>query len=242
MSQSSISSSPYAVPTCHHLHASYSHVTLRAWASGAAVASRKSPLVWPLFLLASDSQAKQPIPSLPGQYRWGVDRLPEALDGPVSHGLGAVLLFGVQPDAARKDSAGSSADAPDAPVPAAVKLLRARYPGLLVMVDLCLCGYTSHGHCGVLRPTAEMAADITVASGCSSASATQPAWEIDNAASVARIAEVALAFARAGAHVIAPSDMMDGRVGAIKAALRECVLRRKRSAPVPPRDALYSQL
>jgi porphobilinogen synthase len=226
MSQSSyynLPGSSYAVPTPSHLHASYSHATLRAWASGGASATRKSPLVWPLFLLASDSQAKQPIPSLPGQYRWGVDRLPEALDGPVSHGLRAVLLFGVQPDAARKDAAGSGADAADAPVPAAVRLLRARYPSLLVMVDVCLCGYTSHGHCGVLRQTVEAAADITVASGCSASSAAAPAWEIDNAASVARIAEVALAFARAGAHVIAPSDMMDGRVGAIKAALRECV-------------------
>jgi porphobilinogen synthase len=191
----------FSVPTEHHLHAGYSHAVLRRWAAGPAASPSKSALVWPLFLLSGDASAKQPIASMPGQFRWGVARLAEALDGPVARGLRAVILFGVEPDAARKDAVGSGADAPGAPVPAAIAFIRARYPDVLVMADVCLCGYTSHGHCGVLREAAG-------------------AWALDNAASVTRLGAVALAFARAGAHVLAPSDMMDGRVGAIKAALR----------------------
>lgn len=186
----------YTVPSSSHLHASYSHSTLQAWSSEGASHLPPSSLVWPLFLL-DDPDARQPIASLPGQCRWGVSRLPEALDGPVSQGLSAVLLFGVVEDASRKDARGSAADAPGSSVLLACAALVARYPRLLVMVDLCLCGYTDHGHCGILSGR-----------------------DIDNAASVTRLAEVAVAFAAAGAHVIAPSDMMDGRVGAIKAALR----------------------
>jgi porphobilinogen synthase len=190
---------PYVVPPASHLHSSYSHPLLRSWSSQHADAIPPAALVWPLFLL-EDASAKQAIPSMPGQYRWGCARLGEALDGPVARGLRAVLLFGVlEGGGAAKDGAGSAADAPGAPVPAACAYLRARYPQLLVMVDLCLCGYTDHGHCGIVQ-------------GASGA--------IDNAASVARLAAISVAFARAGAQVIAPSDMMDGRVGAIKAALR----------------------
>ena len=189
-------STPYTVPSASHLHAAYAHPLLQSWSSDHAAHLPPQALVWPLFLL-DDPTARQPIPSMPGQCRWGVDRLPEALDVPVSRGLSAVLLFGVVEDAARKDARGSAADAPCSSVLLACAALRARYPGLLIMVDLCLCGYTDHGHCGVLAGRA-----------------------IDNAASVARLAEVAVAFAAAGAGVIAPSDMMDGRVGAIKDALR----------------------
>ena len=189
----------YEVPPSSHLHAGYSHPLLRSWSSQHADAVPAAALVWPLFLLP-DAAAKQAIASMPGQHRWGVGRLGEALDAPVAAGLRAVLLFGVLEGAAGKDGVGSGADAPGAPVPAACAYLRARYPQLLVMVDLCLCGYTDHGHCGIVQP------------GGSGA--------IDNAASVARLAAIAVAFARAGAQVIAPSDMMDGRVGAIKAALR----------------------
>jgi porphobilinogen synthase len=198
---------PYTVPVSSHLHASYSHPVLRAWSCGSA-----SPLpstatfVWPLFLVSGPSGVREPIASMPGQYRWSVDRLPEALEKPVAEGLRAVLLFGVQPDASMKDAHGSGADMSDSVVCAAIRLLRKLYPDLLIMCDVCLCGYTSHGHCGVLtRGTSESDAG---------------GWLIDNDASIARISSMAIAFARAGAHVIAPSDMMDGRVGAIKAALR----------------------
>ena len=132
-----------------HLHAAYSHTTLQAWSSEGASTLPPSSLVWPLFLL-DDATARQPIASLPGQCRWGVSRLPEALDGPVAAGLSAVLLFGVVDDASRKDARGSAADAPGSSVLLACAALRERYPKLLIMVDLCLCGYTDHGHCGIL--------------------------------------------------------------------------------------------
>ena len=203
---------PYTVPVSSHLHASYSHPVLRAWNCGSA-----SPLpstatfVWPLFLVSGPSGVREPIVSMPGQYRWSVDRLPEALEKPVAEGLRAVLLFGVQPDASMKDARGSGADAPDSVVCAAIRLLRKLYPDLLIMCDVCLCGYTSHGHCGVLtRNSTSSESDGGGGGG----------WFIDNAASITRISSMAIAFARAGAHVIAPSDMMDGRIGAIKAALR----------------------
>ena len=87
---------------------------------------------------------------------------------------------------------------PDSPVICAIRKLRSLYPALLIMCDLCLCGYTSHGHCGILRKD----------------------HSVDNAASIARLGEIAAAYAVAGANVIAPSDMMDGRVLAIKQALQ----------------------
>lgn len=190
---------PYRVPVSHLVHPSFGHPLLASWSSVLSDgAVPPASLVWPLFLVDADD-AVEPIASMPGQYRWGVGRLAEALDVPVARGLRAVLLFGVLGDARCKDGAGSSADAPGSPVLRAIALLRARYPSLLVMCDVCLCGYTDHGHCGVLAPGA--------------------AGDIDNDASVARVAAVGLAFARAGAHVLAPSDMMDGRVGAIKDAL-----------------------
>ena len=192
-------SAPYCVPHSSIIHSSFSHPLLRSWSSEHCDSIPASSLCWPLFLL-EDSGAKQAIASMPGQHRWGSGRLAEALDGPVSQGLCSVLLFGVLEDASAKDGRGSAADQASSPVVTACAYLRARYPTLLVMVDVCLCGYTSHGHCGIMREEG--------GSGV-----------IDNAASVARLAEISVAFARAGAQVIAPSDMMDGRVGAIKAAL-----------------------
>ena len=96
-----------------------------------------------------------------------------------------------------KDSHGSQADAVSTPVIQVLPLLRERFPGLLLVVDVCLCPYTDHGHCGILSDDGS----------------------IDTPPSCQRIAEVALAYAKAGAHVVAPSDMMDGRIAAIKDAL-----------------------
>jgi porphobilinogen synthase len=186
------------------LHPSYSHPVLQDWACEGANVLPKSALVWPLFVLQDDG-AKQPIAAMPGQCRWGSGRLREALDEPVRRGLKAVILFGVMEDEAVKDAHATPADAAGAPVLRAIAVLRAAYPGLLLIVDLCLCAYTSHGHCGLMVP----------------AEGVPGGMAIDNAASIARLAAVAVSFARAGANVIAPSDMMDGRVGAIKAGLRE---------------------
>lgn len=135
---------------------------------------------------------------MPEQYRWGVNRLAEGLDKPVAQGLAAVLLFGVIDDEKLKNDTGTAADSPTSPVIKAITKLRTLYPNLLIICDLCLCAYTSHGHCGIVH------AD----------------YSINNSASITRLGEMAVSFAKAGAHVIAPSDMMDGRIGAIKEALR----------------------
>ncbi|KAH9514565.1 hypothetical protein Btru_025663 [Bulinus truncatus] len=176
------------------LHGGYSHPTLRSWQSQGTIITPDN-LMYPLFIV-DDSDAVQEIKSMPGQSRYGVNRLQEAVAPLVEKGLKAVLLFGV-PEKLIKDERGSAADAPNTPVIEAVKLLRSKFPSLLVACDVCLCPYTSHGHCGYLRP------DGT----------------IDNEPSIERLGEIAVAYAQAGCQVIAPSDMMDGRIGSIKKAL-----------------------
>ncbi len=180
---------PYSVPEAHHLHPRYATEELRAREAEAEVAAED--LVYPLFITDRPG-AREPIDAMPGQYRWSVDRLEEVVAPLVRKDLRAVLLFGVP--TGHKDGRGSNADTP---VVEAVRLLRKTLPDLQVITDVCLCAYTDHGHCGILKP------DGT----------------IDNEASIARLAEVATAYAEAGAHIVAPSDMMDGRVGAIKHAL-----------------------
>ncbi|XP_014662248.1 PREDICTED: delta-aminolevulinic acid dehydratase-like isoform X2 [Priapulus caudatus] len=135
--------------------------------------------------------------ALPGQARYGVEKLESVLKPLVDNGLKAVLLFGV-PMALPKDQRGSCADSPNTPTILAIIKLRELFSDLLIACDVCLCAYTNHGHCGILHE------DGT----------------INNSASVNRLAEVALQYAKAGCHVVAPSDMMDGRVKAIKDALK----------------------
>ena len=199
----------YTVPNAHRLHAGYSHAALRAYQRDAGPLTA-AHLVYPIFI-TDKPDALEPIASLPGQYRYvslsasrpadkhariGVDRLAGVIGPLVEKGLASVLVFGV-PTTVEKDATGTPADAAKSPVVEGVALLRRVFPSLLVMCDLCLCAYTNHGHCGILTD----------------------AGIIDNAASATRLGEVAVSYARAGAHVIAPSDMMDGRVGAIKHAL-----------------------
>lgn len=138
---------------------------------------------------------------MPNQYRWGVNRLDEFLRPLVDRGLQSVILFGV-PVLKEKDPVGGLADDTQGPVICAIRKLRALFPTLYIAADVCLCEYTSHGHCGILFE------DGT----------------IDNTKSTARLADVAVAYAKAGAHCVAPSDMMDGRVAAIHAGLREAGL------------------
>lgn len=178
----------------HRLHAAFHTATLKAWQSEVSV--RATDLLYPVFVV-EDDQAEQPIASLPGQSRWGVARLEAHLRPLVERGLRSVLLFGVLDGAGRKCETGAYSRDDASPVVRALRLLKERLPELTLVADVCLCGYTAHGHCGVLDGEGR----------------------IDNPRSIEAIAQTALAYARAGADVVAPSDMMDGRIGAIKRAL-----------------------
>ncbi|KAJ3155938.1 hypothetical protein HDU89_005501 [Geranomyces variabilis] len=179
------------------LHSGYGHPTLRQWQSAEGKVLTKSALVYPIFIhdLADE---KAEITSLPGQYRFGVNTLKEHFAPLVAKGLKCVILFGV-PTLTKKDAVGTLADDPNGPVIQAIKVFRAEFPGVLVATDLCLCEYTDHGHCGVLTK----------------------AGTIDNQKSIDRLAAVALSYAQAGCQMIAPSDMMDGRIRAIKQILHD---------------------
>lgn len=181
----------------HHqsiLHSGYFHPLLRTWQASASTISA-SNLIYPVFVTDVPDDV-QPIASLPGVARYGVNQLEDMLRPLVEAGLRAVLIFGV-PSRVPKDEQGSAADSEDSPAVEAVRLLRKTFPDLLVACDVCLCPYTSHGHCGLLSEKGAFLAEE----------------------SRQRLAEVALAYAKAGCQVVAPSDMMDGRVEAIKTAL-----------------------
>ncbi|OAX44089.1 tetrapyrrole biosynthesis, porphobilinogen synthase [Rhizopogon vinicolor AM-OR11-026] len=175
------------------LQGGYQHPLSRSWQGRRQLT--KSMFMYPIFI-TDDPEASVVIPTLPGQRRWGVNKL-ESFIGPlVQKGLKSVILFGV-PFNCEKDGCGTPADDPCGPVIQAIKKLRVLFPSLYIACDVCLCEYTSHGHCGLLND------DGTIN--------TQP--------SVQRLAEVAVNYAKAGAHCVAPSDMMDGRIKAIKRAL-----------------------
>ena len=152
-------------------------------------------LIYPLFVIAGEN-VKNPIGSMPGCHQLSIGNLLPEVREVAELGIPAVLLFGIP---AHKDPAATSADDPEGVVQLAVRAIKDEFPDLLVITDVCLCEYTDHGHCGHLR------ADGTV----------------DNDASVELVARTALSHARAGADLVAPSDMMDGRVGAIRAVLDE---------------------
>ena len=178
------------------LHGGYAHPLARSWQTEHPL--RKSQLIYPVFV-TDDPEAATVISALPGQKRWGLNRLVDHLRPLVARGLRSVMLFGVPEAPHAKDPLGSAADDPAGPVIGAIHLLRRTLPDLLLCADVCLCEYTSHGHCGIL--------------------AEDGSGRLDPALSVARIADVALAYATAGAHCVAPSDMNDGRVRAIKLSL-----------------------
>jgi porphobilinogen synthase len=152
-------------------------------------------LVLPLFV-EEGLEGRSPISTMPGVDRLSIEESVREAGEAAALGIAAVLLFGIP---AAKDEEGSGAWDDEGAVQLATRAIKAAHPDLLVMTDVCLCEYTSHGHCGLLR------ADGSV----------------DNDASVELLARTALSHARAGADLVAPSDMMDGRVGAIRAALDE---------------------
>ncbi|MGC8489241.1 MAG: porphobilinogen synthase [Clostridia bacterium] len=169
------------------------HPTLRALVRETSL--RMEDFIYPLFVRPAGGEPR-PVESMPGVSQWPEDRVLQEVERAVRAGIQSVLLFGIPPE---KDRVGSHLLDPDGVVPGAVRRIKDRYPALIVMCDLCLCDYTDHGHCGVLTPDGR----------------------VDNDPTVARLAEGAVRFAQAGADVIAPSDMMDGRVGAIRRALDE---------------------
>jgi porphobilinogen synthase len=150
--------------------------------------------VYPLFICEGEG-VRRPVPSIPGVAQLSVDEAVREAARARGEGVPAVLLFGI-PD--RKDETGSAAYDAHGPVQAALRALKREVPDLLVVTDVCLCEYTSHGHCGLLD-----------------------GHEILNDPTVEQLARVAVSHAAAGADIIAPSDMMDGRVAAIRAALDE---------------------
>jgi len=149
-------------------------------------------LVQPLFVVPG-AGVERPVPSMPGIAQYSVDRLAEHCRLLADVGVRSVLLFGV-PD--RKDARGSAALDANGVIPQALQAIRGAAPSLVRMTDVCLCEYTDHGHCGIVRDR-----------------------RVDNDATLEVLAAEAVAHARAGADLVAPSDMMDGRVGAIRAAL-----------------------
>jgi porphobilinogen synthase len=156
---------------------------------------RASDFVYPLFVVGGRG-VSNPIGSMPGVAQLSVDRLVEEARRAFGLGVPAVILFGI-PES--KDEVGSSGYDEDGIVPRAVRALKRELPELQVWADVCLCEYTSHGHCGVLDDRGHVVNDATLP----------------------LLARAAVAYARAGADAVAPSDMMDGRVGAIRAALDE---------------------
>jgi porphobilinogen synthase len=146
----------------------------------------------PLFVVPGEGQRRE-VASMPGVHQLSVDEAVREASAAKAEGISGVLLFGL-PD--EKDDVGSSAFDPEAPVQSAVRALKREVPGLLVVTDVCLCEYTSHGHCGILED-----------------------GDVSNDATVEQLARAALSHAAAGADVVAPSDMMDGRVGRIREAL-----------------------
>ena len=152
----------------------------------------RSSLIYPMFVMDGENKVEE-ITSLPGQYRYTVDRMGEELERQLDAGVSSVMLFGI-PE--KKDEVGSQAYAEDGIVQRAVRYAKKEFPELYMITDVCMCEYTSHGHCGVL---------------CD--------HYVDNDETLKLLAKTALSHVEAGADMVAPSDMMDGRIAAIRETL-----------------------
>lgn len=158
--------------------------------------TRMSPdsLIYPIFVDETLSGVR-PIESLPGQNHYGVDAVCQAVEECLAAGVNHCILFGLPKE---KDAVGSSAWAETGVVQQAIRAIKAKYPNFYVITDVCMCEYTDHGHCGILR-----------------------GHEVDNDQTLEVLTKTALSHVRAGADMVAPSDMMDGRVAAIRTVLDE---------------------
>ena len=174
--------------------------TVRAGCAGAPRSARSCArrgsaptiFIYPLFVVPGEGQRRE-VGSMPGVYQMSVDEIVKEAAAAKADGVPGVLLFGL-PET--KDAVGSGAADPEGPVQTAVRALKREVPGLLVVTDVCLCEYTSHGHCGIVDGE-----------------------DIVNDVTVEELARAALSHAAAGADIVAPSDMMDGRVGRIRETL-----------------------
>jgi porphobilinogen synthase len=149
-------------------------------------------LIYPLFVVEGKG-VKEPVPSMPGVDRFSVDMLVEECKDVAALGIPAVILFGIP---AKKDPLGKGAYASNGIIPRAIRAIKKDVPNLMVICDVCMCEYTDHGHCGVLDKK-----------------------EVHNDATLALLAKASVAYAKAGCDMVAPSDMMDGRVARIREAL-----------------------
>ncbi len=156
--------------------------------------------IWPVFAVPGSGR-EEPILSMPGQCRRSPDRLLQALERPVTDGIGGILVFGV-PEEGQKDNTGAASADPDGIVPRTLRAIKKAYPDLPVFSDVCLCAYTRHGHCGPLTHDGR----------------------VDNDAANHQLALTSLVHAEAGADGVAPSAMMDGQVRSIRQALDEAGL------------------
>ncbi len=154
----------------------------------------KSDLIYPVFI-TEGKEIKNPVESMPGVFQYSIDMLSEILDRVAESGISGILVFGI-PN--HKDEQATEAYNPDGITQRAVRYIKSRYPELIIIADVCLCEYTSHGHCGVV---------------CGE--------KILNDETLPLLSKMAVSLAEAGADIIAPSDMMDGRVAAIRNALDE---------------------
>jgi porphobilinogen synthase len=166
--------------------------TLRGFVRETELSARD--LIQPLFVVAGEG-IREPVESMPGVERFSISHLVEEAGEIAAAGVGAVLLFGVP---AAKDEVGTGAYDDEGIVQMAVRALKDAHPDLVVITDVCLCEYTSHGHCGVVRE-----------------------GEVDNDVTIELLAKPAISHAAAGADAVAPSDMMDGRIGSIRYQLDE---------------------
>lgn len=164
---------------------------------------KPAELIYPYFIVSGRGK-KEGIDSFPGVFRFSVDRLLKDLKGLQGLGLNKILLFAI-PD--KKDAAGSGAYGEDSVAAAAVRKIKERYPKIMVMTDVCLCAYTSHGHCGILQGTGYRVQGT--------------GRTIDNKKTLEVLAKIALSHAEAGADWVAPSAMAKGQVAAIRKALDE---------------------
>ena len=152
----------------------------------------KSSLVYPMFVMDGENK-KEEIPTMPGQFRYTLDRMPEILQEMADAGVGSVMLFGI-PD--HKDEVGSGAYACDCIIQRALEKAKKEVPDLYYIGDVCVCEYTSHGHCGILKGD-----------------------YVDNDLTLDKLAQIAVSQVQAGADMVAPSDMMDGHIAAIREGL-----------------------